>query len=125
MNLVIDIGNTLAKTAVFNSNDLLSFSSFESRELGTVEVLRGLLEKNPFIKNVILSSVVEEFAGVADFLKEKMFFIELSHQTRLPIENLYESKVDGLLLASSIHQDEFFCLRNILLAYSRINSSSS
>jgi len=88
MNLVIDIGNTLTKTAVFNGKELTSFSSFE---IFSVEVLKDLLAKNPSAKNVILSSVINHDKNISEFLKSNCFFIELSHQTKTSIENLYQS----------------------------------
>ncbi|TAL60904.1 MAG: type III pantothenate kinase [Bacteroidetes bacterium] len=88
MNLVIDIGNSLAKTALFRGNELSSFSSFEKLSLDT---LKRLLDLNPSVKNVILSSVVNHDKSIADFLRLKYHFIELSHDTKLPLENLYAS----------------------------------
>ncbi len=89
MNLVIDIGNTLAKTAVFSGNEFSSFSSFEKF---SVEHLKGLLTKNPSVKNVILSSVTNHDRDISEFLKSSCFYIELSETTKIPIENLYRSK---------------------------------
>ncbi|MBI4930169.1 MAG: type III pantothenate kinase [Bacteroidetes bacterium] len=89
MNLVIDIGNTLTKTAVFNEAELSSFSSFEKI---STDVLRELLLKNSSVKNVILSSVTNHDKDISGFLKSKYFFIELSAATKIPIENIYQSK---------------------------------
>jgi type III pantothenate kinase len=88
MNLVIDIGNTLTKTALFAGSDLRSFSSFEKV---SVDALKRVLEVNPDVKNVILSSVVEHDQAIADFLRSKYHFIELAHTTKIPLENLYGS----------------------------------
>lgn len=88
MNLVIDIGNTLAKTAIFNENDLSSFSSFEKF---SVDVLKELLAKNSSVKNVILSSVVEHDKNISEYLRSEFNFIELTHTTTIPIENIYQS----------------------------------
>ncbi len=89
MNLVVDIGNTLVKTAVFSGNELISFSSFEKVSL---EVLKELLVKNSQVKNCILSSVTNHEKNISEYLKENYFFIELDHTTNIPIENLYRSK---------------------------------
>jgi type III pantothenate kinase len=88
MNLVIDIGNTLVKTALFNAGGLSSFSSFEDI---SVDTFQRLLEVNPSVKNIILSSVVEHDNSISSFLRSKGYFLELSHETKLPLENLYES----------------------------------
>ena len=88
MNLVIDIGNSLCKTALFNDEELISFSSFEKI---SADAVKRLLEVNPAFKNVILSSVIDHDKGVSDFLRSKWKFIELTHETKLPIENLYQT----------------------------------
>ena len=113
MNLVIDIGNTLAKTAVFTDSELSSFSSFETL---TVDVLKELLAKHPGVKNVILSSVVEYDKSIAEFLRSKYHFVELSHQTKLPIENLYESPetLGKDRLASAVGANLLFGKQNVL-----------
>lgn len=88
MNLVIDVGNSLSKTALFSGNEVSSFSSFEKI---SVDALKNLLQANPSVRNVILSSVVEHEKSISDFLRSSCHFIELSHETKLPIENLYAS----------------------------------
>lgn len=88
MNMVIDIGNTLTKTAIFNDNELSSFSSFEKLTVGDVT---NLLSANVSVKNVLLSSVIEQDKSISEFLKLKCSFFELSHETPIPIENLYYS----------------------------------
>ena len=89
MNLVIDIGNTLTKTAVFNGDKVSSFSSFDKF---SVNEIKELISKNPSSKNVILSSVTNHDKSISEFLNSKCKFIELTHETRTPIENLYQSK---------------------------------
>ena len=88
MNLVIDIGNTLTKTAVFNGKEISSFSSFDKF---SVNQIKEIIFKNPSVKNVILSSVINHDKSISDSLKTNLFFIELTHQTKLPLENLYQS----------------------------------
>ena len=88
MNLVIDIGNTLSKTALFSGDELASFSSFEKLTVGE---LKGLIEKNPAVKNVILCSVTDHDKSIDAFLKNGHRFVELTHQTKLPFLNLYSS----------------------------------
>jgi type III pantothenate kinase len=88
VNLVIDIGNTLVKTAVFDGTNLISFSSFEKL---SVEILQEFLSKNSLVKHVILSSVINHGQGINDFLNSNYYFIELLHNTKLPIQNLYQT----------------------------------
>ena len=112
MNLVIDIGNTLAKTAIFNGNELSSFSSFENI---SASVLEELLSKNPSVKNVILSSVVEHSKAIADLLS-KYYFVELTQHTKLPIKNLYGSPetLGKDRLASVVGANLLFNKQNVL-----------
>lgn len=88
MNLVIDAGNTLTKSALFSGNEIASFSSFEGI---SAESIKRTLELHPSVKNIILSSVVDHDKEISNFLNGKYHFIELSHDTSLPLENLYES----------------------------------
>ena len=87
--MVIDIGNTLTKTAVFQGNEVASFSSFEKI---SSDVLKELHSKNTSVKNIILSSVINHDKSIFEFFKKDFSFIELTNQTKLPIENLYQSK---------------------------------
>ncbi|MBI4945966.1 MAG: type III pantothenate kinase [Bacteroidetes bacterium] len=113
MNLVIDIGNTLVKTAIFNEKELSSFSSFEKV---SVDVLKELLKKNPSVKNVILSSVVEHSKNITDYLRSELRFVELTHETKTPIENLYQSPqtLGKDRLASAVGANLLFRNQNVL-----------
>jgi len=88
MNLVIDIGNSLTKTALFSGNDPVSFSSFE---ILSADALKKVFDTNPVVDRVILSSVVEHDDYIVEYIKSKSNLIELNHETKLPIENLYAS----------------------------------
>jgi len=113
MNLVIDIGNTLTKTAIFNGQEILSFSSFEKFSLA---VLKELLSKNPSVKNVILSSVINHDTSILEFLRSKYFFIELSEKTKIPVKNLYQSppSLGKDRLASAVGVNSLFPNQNVL-----------
>jgi type III pantothenate kinase len=113
VNLIIDLGNTLAKTAIFNENELSSFSSFEKF---SIDVLKELLVKNPSVKNVILSSVVEHNKNISDYLKSEFNCIELTHETKIPIENLYQSPetLGKDRLASAVGANSIFRDQNVL-----------
>ena len=90
MNLVIDIGNSQTKAAIFDGGEIVQtiFSkSFDGAEL------ENLKRTYPDLNQAILSSV----AGIDQSLLEELrqeftFFLEFNHQTPVPIENLYESK---------------------------------
>ncbi|MCO6475756.1 MAG: type III pantothenate kinase [Phaeodactylibacter sp.] len=88
MNLVIDIGNTLAKAGVFK-NGALQYR--ESRKNWEIDDLMALAT-NHGVQNVILSTVA---GAVTDSFREalasRFFFIELNAATPLPIENRYRT----------------------------------
>lgn len=113
MNLVIDIGNTLTKTGIFDKKELISFSSFEKI---SVEILKELLSKHSAVKNIILSSVVNYKTSINEFLSSKYNFIQLSHTTRLPVENLYGSPetLGNDRLACAVGANSLFPCQNVL-----------
>ena len=90
MNLVIDIGNSASKLAVFKDNKLLE--SLLADQIGKRE-LDSMITRYPGIEKGILSSVRKNESGLMAFLKEQAgFFLYLDHRTPLPIKNLYGSK---------------------------------
>ncbi|MBI3502420.1 MAG: type III pantothenate kinase [Bacteroidetes bacterium] len=113
MNLVIDIGNTLAKTAVFDGKELISFSSFEKI---SIDNLQELLLKNSSVKNVILSSVANYDKNIFEYIKSKYNSIELSHETKLPIENIYRTPetLGKDRLACAVGANSLFRNQNVL-----------
>ena len=90
MQLIIDIGNTRIKFALFKEQ------TFLVKGVGDVNDLKAFC-KGKAIEKAIISSVskselVEEF-----LIKNKIYFIHLSHKTKLPIidavyDILYEGK---------------------------------
>jgi type III pantothenate kinase len=87
-SLCIDIGNTLTKIGVFSGAKLEHFEVFKEMNYSRIQAL--ILEKN--IKNAIISSVAESPAELAELLREFVEnYIELGVDTRLPIQNLYET----------------------------------
>ena len=113
MNLVIDIGNTLTKVAIFQKEELKVFSAFE---LFSVKTLKDFFSAHPFVKNVILSSVVKHNKNISEYLKSEFKFIELTHETKIPIENLYQSPqtLGNDRLASAVGANSLFRNQNTL-----------
>lgn len=111
--MVIDIGNSLTKTAVFNEYELASFSSFEKFSMNA---LNALCFGNPSVKNSILSSVIEHDKEIPGFLKNRHHFIELSSETRIPIENLYDSPqtLGKDRLVAAVGANSLFDKQNVL-----------
>lgn len=95
MHLIIDIGNTRSKVALFYKDQILSLQIFD--EL-TIEKLNPLFEeiekihaeKGP-IRASILSSVRQDNESIQLLLKQKSSFIELNASIPLPIKVLYKT----------------------------------
>jgi len=113
VNLVIDIGNTLVKTAIFQKKELKGFSAFEKI---SITGLKKIIADYPGIKNAILSSVANHDASIHTYLKSNFCFIEFTHVTKIPIQNLYRSPVSlgKDRLASAIGANMLFPDQNIL-----------
>ena len=90
MNLVIDIGNSSAKLAVYRQDILMDY--IQLGQLGKPE-LRNVLTNYPEIRQCILSSVRKEDAVLIAQLRDSCrFFLMLDHNTPIPIQNHYKSK---------------------------------
>ena len=90
MNLVVDIGNSQTKAAIFDEGRIIQ--TFFIKSLDSDQV-RGLKEKYPEISQAILSSVTDVDRGLLETLKKEFgYFLEFNYQTPVPIRNLYESK---------------------------------
>ncbi|VAW30079.1 Pantothenate kinase type III, CoaX-like, partial [hydrothermal vent metagenome] len=88
MKLIIDIGNTRTKLAVFSGDKTVEI--FVTEEL-TVKLLAKVVEKYPAIGSAILSSVKDYSPEVDTFLRERFYFLKLDNQTPLPVKILYKS----------------------------------
>ena len=89
MNLVIDIGNSRIKLAVFQNSEILHH--FVVDELHP-EHIQDLLKKHADLKNVIVSSVRDYPAELKHFLRQSFdTYIELDADTPVPIINRYKT----------------------------------
>lgn len=103
MNLIIDVGNTYVKLAVFNK-DLIIHK--ESVKLEFVEdSIQGLIFKFPSIKRAIFSSVGRLDVGALKLIEEQIELFVLTSKTNLPFINLYQTPktlgVDRIALVSA------------------------
>lgn len=90
MNLTIDIGNTFTKFSICKEDNIIS--SFKYNEL-TINQLIKIKKEYPGLEKAILSTVKEYSPEVKEYLlKNFKKFIELDHNTALPVENCYKSK---------------------------------
>jgi type III pantothenate kinase len=86
--LVIDIGNTLKKLAVFEGKILLFKESFQ--DLNPL-VLREFIQKHGPFRGIIQSSVVIHQPEMEDLLAAAGKFIPLTFQTPVPFKNRYKT----------------------------------
>lgn len=88
MNLVVDIGNTQTKLAVFNSGEMVRTGTVSG---DAADACRRVLKEFD-VKNALLASTGETGEDIPALLEAQTDrFIRLGHETPLPFENLYES----------------------------------
>lgn len=110
MKLVIDIGNTLAKIAIFNKSEIIDFIS--SDNISPVSI-KKLLDAYPDISTGIIASVRETDPIFISFLNSKIRLMQLNEFTPLPFTNNYKSthslgydRIAAVAGASGIFQSE-------------------
>ena len=87
-NLVIDIGNTNSKLAVFAQKELVYYQMFNTLDKVS---LANLIEKYQ-IKNATVSSVNKESSELSDFLKQSVNYIPFTTEITAGIKNHYQSQ---------------------------------
>lgn len=115
MNLVIDIGNSQTKVAIFDRCEILDTIFTKSFDVIQFNLLKGLY---PAINRAILSSVADVDSDLLKALENGCsFFLYLNQHTPVPIENLYESKSSlGLdRLAAAVGGTSLFPGRDLLV----------
>ncbi len=88
-HLVVDLGNTNKKLAIFAEGKLLSLEQFP---LVRLSFFREFIRLHPGIEHCILSSVIDYPPALKKFLSGMFHFYELDEKTPLPIINRYRSK---------------------------------
>ena len=115
LNLVIDIGNSRTKIALFNEHDLMFNVPMDRFTANHAKMLK---EEHPQLTRVILSSVKPSDEELKTWLTENFdVFIELDHETDLPIGNLYETPetLGKDRLAAAVGANELFPNQNLLV----------
>ncbi len=115
MNLIVDVGNTFVKFAIYNNYDLVYKVSFELSEFK--KQYKTLKKDFPNLKSVIISSVGRLSKKQIEVISEDLKVIELNSKTKLPFKNLYKTPktlgVDRIALVSaSVNQ---FPDKNVLI----------
>jgi type III pantothenate kinase len=88
MQLILDLGNTNQKIALFDGGKLRWVETYEDI---TPSLIREINDENPGIDACILSSVVEVPAVLLSFLNKKFRFVQLDAYTPIPILNHYKT----------------------------------
>lgn len=116
MRLIIDIGNTLAKVALFKESDPLTVTYLPQL---TVEALELFLSESGLERpdQAILSTVRQSDDEIIDYLKSNFRLLLLSSETPLPIKNLYRSPetLGYDRLAAAVAASTLFPSRNVLI----------
>lgn len=103
MNLIVDVGNTFVKFAVFEHNKLIFKESFELSEFKKRFVT--LKKAFPELQDAIISSVGKLSKANVKTVKEEFRVLELNHETKLPFNNKYATPktlgVDRMALVSA------------------------
>ena len=101
MNLIVDIGNTYLKIALFEKNNLIEKFSFHHNYLDNI---KNILSKNP-VKNSIISNVSEINDELISYLNDNTDLVLFKNILKLPFKNTYSSKEtlgqDRIALVSS------------------------
>jgi len=87
MNLVVDDGNTLVKTAVFQNNTLFEKQIFQKEDF--LKKFKKLQKKHPKIQKAIVSSVSSLDNELVNQLQKSYSLLQLDNQVKLPFLNKY------------------------------------
>ncbi|MEI6681014.1 MAG: type III pantothenate kinase [Bacteroidota bacterium] len=130
MNLIIDLGNTNQKLALFENGLLTDLQQFP---ILTMKSIRDFMQLHPGIENCILSSVIPHRVSLTRFLASTCNYIELDENTKVPVTNLYRTpKTLGKdRLAAAVAGNNLFPGNNVLvintgtcITYDFINSKA-
>ncbi len=101
MNLIVDIGNTCLKIALFEKNNLIKKSYLLDNYLDNI---KNILSKNP-VENSIVSNVGEINDELISVLNDNTDLVLFKNILKLPFKNTYSSKEtlgqDRIALVSS------------------------
>ncbi len=102
MNLIIDVGNTRIKLAVFKNSELIHTESINNKNL--IEKAAVLIKKFGCI-NAIISSVGSIKKSQIEVIKTEIDLLELNNYTKIPFKSNYATPktlgVDRIALVSS------------------------
>ena len=88
MNLIIDVGNTRVKTAVFKQDTIVELIVFDKKRI--ISEIKKIIKKNNISKGII-SSVASISIKKLQKLQSVMDLLIVSSVTKVPFNNLYET----------------------------------
>ncbi len=115
MNLIIDVGNSFVKLAVFKDGKILHRYEVKSKDV--LKTLRHIRKEHKGIQNAIISSVGRLRQTDMTYLKKYYYVLVLRSETKIPFKNLYSTpKTLGIdriaLVSASVEQ---FPDKNVLI----------
>lgn len=115
MRLVIDIGNTNIKLAVFNFDKIVNL--FVTSKIDFEKITKQILKNNYKISKIIISSVSDFNSNFFDEFKNQIKILFLDYNFKFPFKNIYETPktvgLDRLALASAAFNK--FPKKNVLV----------
>jgi len=87
MNLVIDVGNTMVKLAIFDQDQLLERTSSSSTNV--LKHVKTLFETYPELTNGIISSTAQVPEDLKKELTLQLNLVEFNHQSKVNFKNNY------------------------------------
>ena len=103
MNLIVDVGNTFVKLAVFKNNDIKHKEVIETKSI--LDSISNIREKYKLVDSVIISSVGKLKENDIKVIGESFNLLVLDSNTKLPFYNLYKTPktlgVDRIALVSA------------------------
>ena len=114
MNLVIDIGNTLTKVALFDKNEITEKRVYNDSQS---DQLLYYVKNNINAEGIIISSVSEYKPSLKNLIRENQNFIELDEFTPIPATNKYitPASLGKDRLAAAIGGKLFYTDKNLLV----------
>lgn len=88
MKLIADVGNTLAKLAVFDGKSMIVHKVFPNDDLAGV---RYFLSSYGMFRGIIISSTISLSEEFLDLFRKSGPMLVLDDQTPVPLKNLYET----------------------------------
>ena len=113
MRLIIDIGNTLLKYAVFHQNKIIDLRFDQALSLKIVD---SIYRKYPGITSAFIASVRKDNQQYHEIFSGKFSFLEFNNSTLLPITNRYNTPetLGKDRLAAAIGASAIFPKKNVL-----------